>query len=134
MDILPAVGDATLRLRVQSYPRTVDPDTVFNVKVEIVNRSPHRLNSCTPYPVYIAYHWMSEDASTVNLFEGQRSPLVPALRPNSVEIYEATVRSPKEAGKCRLRMTMLQENVRWFDEGPGRVASDVLIAVQHAVS
>lgn len=129
MEALPPIDSADIKLSVRQYPRTIPVDRAFNITVEITNATPHILNSCDPHPVYIAYHWMDKNASAIVVFDGQRTPLIPALRPSATERYEATVRSPERAGKYVLRVTLLQEHVRWFEEPPTMLANDLLIAV-----
>ena len=62
-------------------------------------------------------------------FEGLRSPLVPPLPPRGQHRYAAAVLAPQSAGAYCLRVTLVQEQVAWFDTPEPGVATDVLVTV-----
>ena len=129
-DALPPMTSSDLELSVTAYPISVVADTVFNVTLGIKNSSSYMLSSRPPFPVNIAYHWLDQESSQIVVFDGERSPLAPLLYPGSKLSYKAGVRAPKKSGRYTLRMTLVQEGVRWFDQTPGPIAGDVSVVVK----
>ena len=54
----------------------------------------------------------------MNVFDGIRTPLVPSIEPGSSQTYEIKIAAPPEPGDYRLRVILVQEGIRWFDELP----------------
>jgi SAM-dependent methyltransferase len=127
---LPPISPGDLELDVKERPLNVVADTVFNVTIEIKNSSSYVLDSRPLYPVNIAYHWIDEETSQIIVFDGERSPLIPLLYPESKRSYAAHIRAPGEPGRYILRMTLVQEGVRWFDQAPTMLESDVSVVVK----
>jgi hypothetical protein len=92
------------------------------VQCKVNNGTLQRIGSYPPAPIYLSYHWFKADGNVV-IFEGLRTPLVPSLDPGNSDIYEIKIAAPREAGEYRLRITLVQEGVRWFDELPDTAAS-----------
>src|SRR5437588_11249356 len=113
----------------KEYPAFVGAYAVFNVIIEISNSSSYVLNGSSPHPVNIAYNWLDEEGSATIVFDGKRTPLIPILSPGSKEFYEGNIRAPVERGRYTLRMTLVQEAVRWFDQAATPLAADVSIVV-----
>jgi Glycosyltransferase Family 4 len=89
---------------------------------KITNGTSQRVASYQPAPVHLSYHWL--DASgRLAVFEGLRTSLIPPLDPGSSAIYEVKIAGPPDPGEYHLRLTLVQEGVRWFDELPGSLAS-----------
>jgi hypothetical protein len=92
------------------------------VQCRISNQTSDRIGSHQPAPVQLGYHWLNPN-STVAVFEGLRTPLIPPLGPGASGIYQMKVLTPSESGDYRLRVTLVQEGIRWFDELPGPASS-----------
>jgi hypothetical protein len=92
------------------------------VQCEVSNGTSQRVGSYHPAPINLSYHWFTADGTMV-IFEGIRTPLIPPLDPGSARIYELKVAAPLASGEYRLRVTLVQDGVRWFDELPGFPAS-----------
>jgi hypothetical protein len=91
------------------------------VQCEVTNGTSERIGSYHPTPIHLSYHWFDGDGN-VRLFEAPRTPLIPPLDPGSSRIYEIKVAAPVHPGEYRLRITLVQEGVRWFDELPDTAA------------
>jgi hypothetical protein len=89
---------------------------------EVTNGTSQRLGSYHPAPIHLSYHWFDADGN-VAIFEGLRTQFVPPLDPGSSGIYELKIAPPPDPGEYRLRITLVQEGVRWFDELPDSAAS-----------
>jgi len=87
------------------------------VRCEVSNGTAQRLGSYHPAPTHLSYHWFDADGN-VTTFEGLRTPLIPPLHPGASQTYELKVAAPPAPGDYRLRITLVQESVRWFDELP----------------
>ena len=93
------------------------------VQCKVTNETSKRIGSYHPSPVQLSYRWFGPDG-TIVIVEGSRTPLIPALNPGKSETYELKVAAPRESGEYRLRITLVQEGVRWFDEMPASGTAD----------
>jgi hypothetical protein len=91
------------------------------VQCEVTNGTSQRVGSYHPAPIQLSYHWF-DAAGNIVVFEGLRSPLTPSLDPGDSAIYELKVTAPRDPGEYRLRITLVQEGARWFDELPDSAA------------
>lgn len=82
--------------------------------VVVENLSDTWLASQPPHPIHLSYHLLDPDKKMV-VFEGTRTPLLPALAPRSRAVYGVTIdRSLK--GRFILRVMLVQEGAAWFDD------------------
>lgn len=102
-------------LRAERVPAHAEPGQRFSLRVEVRNGSDFLLASTFPHPVHLGYHWLGEDGSMV-VYDAPRSALLPPLPPGSREIYPVTVIAPGSPGRYTLRLALVQEGVRWYDE------------------
>ena len=99
------------------------------VRCHISNGTSQRLGWYHPAPIQLSYHWFDANGN-IAVFEGLRTPLVPSIDPGNSETYEIKVAAPCDPGEYRLRITLVQEGVRWFDELAGASSSgDILLRV-----
>ena len=92
------------------------------VQCEVTNGTSQRIGSYHPAPIHLSYHWF-DAAGNIAISEGLRTPLIPSLDPGNSDVYEIKVAAPRDPGDYRLRITLVQEGVRWFDELPDSAAS-----------
>ena len=114
---------AKVEWRLADCPTQTAAGKEFTVGVRLANHSALMLNSYPPHPVSLSYHWKDVQTRQTLVQEGIRSPLATAVAPGADETYEATVLAPEQAGDYLLEMTLIQENVRWFEE----VRADLLL-------
>jgi 2-polyprenyl-3-methyl-5-hydroxy-6-metoxy-1,4-benzoquinol methylase len=100
----------------------------FTLTVEVRNRGKVALRSIPPNPVYLSYHWLREKTGEVVVWDGERSPLLPPCE--STGSYPLRVVAPPSGGRYVLRVTLVQEGVRWFDQGPVGSLVDVVMNVR----
>lgn len=99
------------------------------VQFEVTNGTLQRIGSYHPAPIHLSYHWF-DAAGNIAISEGLRTPLLPSLDPGNSDTYEVKVAAPRDPGEYLLRITLVQEGVRWLDELPGAAASqDILLRV-----
>jgi 2-polyprenyl-3-methyl-5-hydroxy-6-metoxy-1,4-benzoquinol methylase len=116
-----------LSIEVLSAPAAVSAGSTFTVSVLVQNRSRTSLKSCPPHPVHLSYHWLDAASGRTALFDGERTPLDPALAGGSQRRYSLNVRSLLQKNRYVLRITVVQEYVRWLDAPPIEAFRDVWI-------
>ncbi len=123
MEAMPGEQAAKVEWRLADCPTQMVAGKEFTVGVRLTNQSALGLNSYPPYPVSLSYHWKDAQTRQTLVQDGLRSPLITAVDPGTDQTYEATVLAPAQAGEYLLEMTLIQENVRWFEE----VRADLLL-------
>jgi SAM-dependent methyltransferase len=106
-----------LELIVRSHPAIMQTRSRHIVSVELRNNSGTDIKSAAPYPVHLAYHWLGAEGKCV-VFDGERTLITPDARAGSANVYDMNVTSPVESGAYLLRVTLVQERIRWFDQVP----------------
>jgi hypothetical protein len=71
--------------------------------------------SAPPNPVNLSYRWL-EGPPGAPLAEGLRSPLPRPLPPGDAVECRYALEVPAVPGNYTIRVTLVQEHVRWFDE------------------
>jgi glycosyl transferase family 4 len=104
-----------LLLTLVNTPDSVRAGAEFAVKIELENLSSERLGSYPPFPLYFSYRWLSEAGNEMIIREGHRTPLRPPLSPGEKAAYFVRAIAPGATGSYRLRLTLVQELVRWLD-------------------
>jgi hypothetical protein len=91
------------------------PGTVVKTIVRITNIGSEVWPTAGTSPVNLAYHWIDRSKNIV-VFDGERTALPKDLNSGESVKVEATIKSPDQPGEYMLRMTMVQEQVAWFDD------------------
>ncbi|HWF46220.1 MAG TPA: radical SAM protein [Bryobacteraceae bacterium] len=81
----------------------------------MTNRSLIDLDSSGAHPTYLAYHWLDLTGAPIRLDAG-RFHFAQPLAPGDSREWTVAVETPETPGGYLLRMTLVQEWVRWFDE------------------
>jgi hypothetical protein len=105
--------ESGIKIEVLAAPANAAPASMFTVRVR-VSSDAATLRSDPPYPVLLSSHWLNQTGGVV-VFEGLRNELTPPLKPGSPQEYKVSVLAPNTPGPLVLRLTLLQELVRWFD-------------------
>jgi hypothetical protein len=129
MHALSDAACANLTLSFESCPESVARDRTAAVRVRLENGSSEVVGSFPPFPVQLSYRWLTEEDDAVTGSEPLRTPLTPALGPNESGSYVMTIAAPDAPGRYRLRVTLVQEYVRWLDERPTRLHADAALDV-----
>lgn len=117
-------------LKVTDAPAEIPCSTRFNISVNLMNKSGHDLASCPPNPVHLSYHWLSVPDSKIIIFDGDRSLLLRTVAANSEGSYGLSVLSPPSQGEYILRVTLVQEQVFWFDQIEEHQFAECLVRVR----
>lgn len=86
------------------------------ISVQVSNNTDTKWKGSFFYPIYMSYHWLDVDGKVV-IFEGERS-LLPekGIPERQTTIIPMMVVTPNKPGNYKLMLTILQENIRWFEE------------------
>jgi hypothetical protein len=83
------------------------------VKVAVEHHGPMAIATVPPYPVFLSHRWI-DDAGLQT--DGSRIPLGQPLLPDDSRTFEMSLLAPDAPGRHRLRISLVQEGVAWFDE------------------
>jgi 2-polyprenyl-3-methyl-5-hydroxy-6-metoxy-1,4-benzoquinol methylase len=129
MDPLPILGRSAVTIEIDQMPDTIRRNTRFTLHPVLHNASAVDLRSVGSHPVHLAFHWLASDTDECLLFDGARTRLRPFLRSGQTNSYEMTVDAPTVAGEFRLRVTLVQESVRWLDSPAESIFLDARVTV-----
>ena len=104
-------------LEVKSVPEAVGVSELFWVDVEVTNATSETLHSRPPFsPVHLSYHWLDKVARRMCIWDGARSGLYPDAPPNTTTRCTMMIAAPDQPGQYLLQISMVQEEVCWFDQ------------------
>jgi acetolactate synthase-1/2/3 large subunit len=106
--------DFRVRIRVRA-PRRVRGGEYFDAYVTIKNRGPKALFTAAPFPVNIGIVF-EEIGGDIEASEVRREALPQPLLPGATLRFKLSIQSPAAPAAYRVRFTLLQEWVRWFDQ------------------
>ena len=116
-----ATGDAlppeACRVSIEAVvPDILAADTLVDLECVVENRGSAFFVSAPPHPVHLSYRWIEQGSGRRLDREGERSRLPQALPPHQPLAHQVTVRTPPTPGEYILRLTLVQEQVAWFDD------------------
>ena len=113
---------AQFKCRVLDVPAIISTKQWFEVQVQLSHPPSLILNSYPPHPIHLSYHWLTADGNQNVIFDGHRTPVFFPKREDSAtsssmreSLYTVKVMAPTEPNLYRLRMTLVQEFICWFD-------------------
>lgn len=87
----------------------------WHIVVHLTRSSTEAWPTTGEHPVYLSYHWLDTAGATV-VHDGLRTPIpdeIPWAEPVTLLME---VQTPASAGRFRLRLSLVQEAVAWFEE------------------
>jgi acetolactate synthase I/II/III large subunit len=117
-----AIGDPleprSCHVRVESeVPATMAVGATIECDCRVTNLGDTFLVGVPPNPVNISYRWLdSKSRAPIAGVEGLRSRLTFSLPPREAQAYKFMVRAPMLPGSYTLAVTLVQEQVAWFDD------------------
>ncbi len=115
--------DTQIRISDAYAPLRVVRGQRFFAELTLENGSDATLSSFAPNPVRFAAVWLDgRDRQVAG--DRDRTPIAPAARPHESARYGLEVTAPPEPGPYTLRLSVVQEFVRWYS-----TAADVAVAV-----
>jgi Domain of unknown function (DUF4915) len=98
-------------------PATCSAGALIELPVRVSNRSASFFTNTAPAPVYVSYKWLDpRTGSYLDQRRAYRTWLPRTVFPNESVDVIARIIVPTCTGKARLRVTLVQEGVSWFDE------------------
>jgi hypothetical protein len=94
--------------------------SIATVRVSIVNPTIAAwpaFAAGTPYAIDVSYHWLRNGRIVV--FDGLRTAMPRELLPGDQREIQMAVAPPPRPGRYLLRVSLVQEGVRWFDRDCG---------------
>lgn len=121
-----ALEPAEARIRFDALaPREVLAGERFLVEASIVNEGPRTLFTAMPFPVFVGYRWLLEaDGAEVEALDERRHALPQPILPGATLRLTIPLVAPSAPGAYRLRMTLVQEWLRWFDADDAAMGVD----------
>ena len=112
-------------------PSACSAGALIEIQVRVTNRSASFFTSAAPAPVYVSYKWLDpRTGAYLDDRRAYRTWLPRTVFPNESVDVIARIIVPARTGAARLRVTLVQEGVSWFDDHDqtGAVEGDVEIA------
>jgi uncharacterized membrane protein len=97
-------------------PTKMVPHELYPVRVCFKNEGSQGWRSQDWYPVFLAYHWLTEDGSNVVLWDSERTPFPFTLYPGRQLCLTALVVSPEMPGIYELQFDLVREDRAWFGD------------------
>jgi hypothetical protein len=97
-------------------PAHVVAGTTFEQRVCVTNRSSSFFVCAAPAPVYVSYKWLDARGDYLDDARAHRTRLPRTIFPGESLDVDASVVVPERCGSPRLRVTLMQEGVAWFDD------------------
>jgi len=111
-------------------PSTSSACARIELPVRVSNRSSSFFTTAAPAPVYVSYKWLDpQTGAYLDDLRAYRTWLPRTVFPNESVDVIARIIAPARTGTARLRVTLVQEGVSWFDDHDhmGAVEGDVEI-------
>ncbi len=115
-------------IRVTPPNSAISAGQAFPCEVTVRNHSPYTMSSSGGTPVNLSYHWVEIDGPGV-VHDGERTALMPELSANGERTYDLRVVAPTGPGEYALLVTLVQEQVAWFEEWDPRNAALCMVRV-----
>ncbi|WP_040590498.1 Wzt carbohydrate-binding domain-containing protein [Methylobacter marinus] len=106
----------------------MEPNEILALEVEVCNNSTQTWGATGLRAVRVSYHWL-DNFGQILVFDGERTQLSHSVQSNERMRLWATVKAPSIPGNYVLALTLVQENVAWFDQ-MGCAAQTVHICVR----
>jgi hypothetical protein len=126
-----ALEPAEARIRFDAIaPVQIAMGEQFSLDVAVVNEGPRTLFSAMPYPVYVGYRWLRvADDAEIEALDERRCALPEPIASGATLRFSILLHAPSIAGAYRLRMTLVQEWIRWFDADDDAMGVDLHLAI-----
>ncbi len=113
-----ALVEEDCRVRIEAeLPTQLPVDNEIELDCTIDNLGRAEMTTCAPFPVHISYKWLDQYTGLrVASIEGLRTGLGEPLKPNESRTFRVQIKAPETAGDYVLHLTLVQENVAWFDD------------------
>lgn len=101
------------RLRMQAGSLT-------NIPLRVVNLTEAPISSFSVFPIVLSYHWKRKSGE-VAVWDGVRTSLPRVMHKGDSDDLFVAVRAPAEPGEYLLEVSMLEEDITWYDDRVGNL-------------
>lgn len=120
--------------------RTIEPSKIVrageyaSTELDVKNTSSQtwppkgKNDKSATHAVHLSYHLLDSDKKVIE-YDGVRTPLPRAVKPNETVRITARFNAPSNPGDYIVRFTMVQELVSWFDSVSPSSATDLPLKV-----
>lgn len=126
---LPPSAALALRISIDRAGRAMTASRTATVDVAVTNGSRELLTSAGSRPLLLSYHWIHGATGEVAVHDGMRTRLTVPIPPGGHHRQSIDVLAPDDAGAYVLRVTLVQESIRWFSQLSEPVVADVEVHV-----
>ena len=126
-----ADGDiAKIQLAFEGAPRALLAGGTAFVRVRVRNDlGSVALGTWPPFPLHFGYRWRAADSAQFTTTGVVRTPLYRSIAPATTDSLSARIVAPATPGRYVLRVTLVQESLRWLDDAPAPLFCDVDVAI-----
>jgi len=132
-DRMLALSDADvsgLRVSLVSAPSAMSPGGSAFVRVRLENGARDQtLGTWPPFPLNWGYRWRAADEAEFAAPEDLRTPIRRSIPPGEIGDCAVKIVAPRAPGHYVLRITLVQEGLRWLDDTATPVLIDVPVSV-----
>lgn len=116
-------------------PRFLEAGVCVAMQCSVENLGGVAFETCAPHPVHLSYKWLhTVSGERVAGSEGLRVGFDTPLLPHVPRTLCAQIQAPPRTGEFRLRLTLVQEHVAWFDDVDSRNSSEAFVQVVEPAS
>ncbi|HEY9650558.1 MAG TPA: hypothetical protein V6C95_07840, partial [Coleofasciculaceae cyanobacterium] len=114
---LPLPKEFSQNIKFFEAPKTVEANSELKIPVLVKNTSNFFWSHKGKYPTNFSYRWIDSNNNLV-VFDGDgnRTELPWKVAPGESVALNAVIKTPTTPGKYKLILTMVQENVAWFND------------------
>jgi hypothetical protein len=124
---------AGLRLTMEEAPGVLTAGTDAFVRVRVHNDTKVRLGPWPPYPLTWVARWRKASAGHFPVHVGEHVLLNQAVHADAHVSRTVAIQAPTEPGRYVLRITLVQESLRWLDSLPTPIAADTEVEVTASI-
>jgi len=119
-----------ISLEVGRVPEEAGVSELFWVDVEVTNAGPETLHSRPPVlPVHLSYHWLEKATRRMCVWDGHRNGLFPDAPAHATTLYTMMVVAPDQPGQYLLQISIVQEEVCWFEQVQPGILQEFAVSV-----
>jgi hypothetical protein len=118
--LAPPLTDFRARITAPQALAELLPGQRVVLRIDVDNLGTERWPSLGERSVRVSYHWL-DDGGEVVVQDGERTHLPNDVPPGNYVAMWATVNAPARAGKYRLQLSLVQENVAWLEDLGGEM-------------
>ncbi|MDB5072115.1 MAG: hypothetical protein JWM87_3226 [Candidatus Eremiobacteraeota bacterium] len=128
-----ALGAASMRAPLRAeVPATMTARSIITVTCTVSNDGDAVLATAGRYPVYLCYRWFDERDAPAELGNAIHTPLPAPISAGGSASTAMRILAPQRAGRYRLRVSLLQSQVAWFDDVDRANGIDITVDVLDA--